>query len=998
MSRARKALPLRHPDFPGVQVPGVVTRDRRARRRRAPNPHAERGHAAHRLRVPRPRAAADDRGLRRPPTLPGCRVTVDVVADDGADLARGADERSRAALLDYFHPLTGGEDGAGWPFGGDDLLLARLPARVRPWTGVQSIERLVIALDGDRGSPSAATCRSATARSPTPSGARRDGHPTERLVRRRDDRFRALPPSPPRRTTPGRGGSTRAPAGARPRWTGVAAAAAAASPSRRLPSVPRAFDEPAGRSVASSCRPASPSRGDRLYCWTRGDAAAALGPVLLRLRAAALLRRARRRRPRAHRPARDRDPRPRPLPLRHRRRAGRRAGERLGAPGMALRAAWTLPADPPRRAHRGARWPSPSTRAAASGSPTRRTRWSTGLTAWAGCGRASAGWAACGTWRWTAPAGSTPSSTASPARAACLDPDGAVLPAVDDPETLRGRFRASPSPWTHWGGWSSARCAVPPRAASAGSTPRASATPRRRRRPPSTRARDGTWARRWTARIHRCQWHRVVIRGQVPEGASLRVATTTAEAVPPPGYLEALPESSWATGSPCARARTASGTRSCAAAPAATSGCGWTSRATGTPRRASTASPSSTRASRCAATSRPCWARSRSPPTSPTASWPCSTPASARWSAGWTGSPRCTTRSRPPRRRRADFLSWIGEWIGVTLGRQWPEALRRAYLKRAAALFHLRGTRGGAAPPRPASSWGWKGRSSPSTERATRCDAPPGPCGRPWRSRCGWQPPPLILEHFQLRRWLFLGGGRLGDDAVLWGQKIVNRSQLTPAAAPSAGRRWAARSSSPRPTPLRDPFHVYAHRFSVFVPAARGARGGPAARAGAADRRRERRPTRRGSVEYVEPRFRIGVQSRIGLDAVVGRYPRGVELDATRLGPASVLEGGPAAGGPRIGAYRAAGAALISQRNERRSRPMASTDRCSRAPRARRARSRGTTTSPASCWWSGTSPTSSATSSTSCATTTSGCTAGAWCAASRWSRTPTPPAPTGTSA
>ena len=56
-----KALPLRHPDFPDVAVPGRGDRDRGARLRR-PRAAAERGHAAHRLRLPRPAPAADDRG------------------------------------------------------------------------------------------------------------------------------------------------------------------------------------------------------------------------------------------------------------------------------------------------------------------------------------------------------------------------------------------------------------------------------------------------------------------------------------------------------------------------------------------------------------------------------------------------------------------------------------------------------------------------------------------------------------------------------------------------------------------------------------------------------------------------------------------------------------------------------------------------------------------------------------------------------------------------
>jgi hypothetical protein len=98
---------------------------------------------------------------------------------------------------------------------------------------------------------------------------------------------------------------------------------------------------------------------------------------------------------------------------------------------------------------------------------------------------------------------------------------------------------------------------------------------------------------------------------------------------------------------------------------------------------------------------------------------------------------------------------------------------------------------------------------------------------------------------------------------------------------------------------------VYAHRFTVFA---------PAARACTPERRRAVEGVVAAAapahtlwhVEWVEPRFRVGVQSMIGLDSVVGRYPRGVTLGGgaapeggTRLGPASVLGGGPPETPPR---------------------------------------------------------------------------------------------------
>ena len=80
-----------------------------------------------------------------PPTYRLVKVTTDVTADDRADLAEVKTDIQQA-LLQYFHPLTGGEDGQGWPFGGD-IFYSRVYGRATV-DGVQSIERLVISLDG----------------------------------------------------------------------------------------------------------------------------------------------------------------------------------------------------------------------------------------------------------------------------------------------------------------------------------------------------------------------------------------------------------------------------------------------------------------------------------------------------------------------------------------------------------------------------------------------------------------------------------------------------------------------------------------------------------------------------------------------------------------------------------------------------------------------------------------------------------------------------------
>ena len=234
-----------------------------------------------------------------------------------------------------------------------------------------------------------------------------------------------------------------------------------------------------------------------------------------------------------------------------------------------------------------------------------------------------------------------------------------------------------------------------------------------------------------------------------------------------------------------------------------------------------------------------------------------------------------------------DFLSWLASWIGLTLDRQWPEAKRRQLLKSAARLYHLRGTRTGL----------WRQLllylgMTPDTiccegdQAQERCTPRPSNCEPKEDQPCAWQPPPLILEHYQLRRWLFVGEGRLGSQAVLWGKRIVGRSQL------DAGAQVSNTKLITTKDPYRDPFHVYAHKFSVFIPVC--FEKSDRLRRSLENLLESERPAHTEvQMIFVGPRFRIGFQSMIGLDSVVGRYPEGVILGGTPLGAASVLTASP---------------------------------------------------------------------------------------------------------
>jgi phage tail-like protein len=206
-----------------------------------------------------------------------------------------------------------------------------------------------------------------------------------------------------------------------------------------------------------------------------------------------------------------------------------------------------------------------------------------------------------------------------------------------------------------------------------------------------------------------------------------------------------------------------------------------------------------------------------------------------------------------------EFLSWLGGWIDMSFDPAWSDETRRRLLRHAPELYRKRGT----------------------------------PEGLRLLLRLALGIEVQILEHFRLRRWVFLTTrSPLCAGAQLWDNCIVRRLQLDEFA------RIGEAALDGTPDPLRDPFFVQAHKFSVYVRAG-------LVRAELLERmlrylvEQEKPGHTQFDVVKVEPRFRVGRQSTIGIDTHLGAYPRTVLNRCSTLGYDTLLGCGPAPGASR---------------------------------------------------------------------------------------------------
>jgi|SRR5262245_6934187 len=432
--------------------------------------------------------------------------------------------------------------------------------------------------------------------------------------------------------------------------------------------------------------------------------------------------------------------------------------------------------------------------------------------------------------------------------------------------------------------------------------------------------------------IAECQWHRVLLQGTIPAGTSVTVLTRTSEVAEPDEIVAALPNEAWETGQTARRAANTDG--ACV---------DWDCLVRSGPGRF-------------------LWLRldlrgdGRAAPALCRVTLEMPRISLARWLPAVYGEdpaaseftdrflslfdttirsierqldqqaalfdPR-STPAEPGAKGTPDFLSWLASWVGTSLDRHWPEARRRRFLRQAPALFDHRGTTQGlravlllylGLADADHDTDGCRAAKRPAADRPrcffpNRCEPLPDPCAEPAEPEPP-RLPTLLLEHWRLRRWLFVGAAKLGDESMLWGKAIVNRSRLDDGARADVTRLISEQD------PYRDPFHVYASTYTVFLPAcvARDA----TARKGLENLLRDESPAHtRWHLELVEPRFRIGVQSMIGYDSVVGRYPAArVTLNSSILGRSTIL-GGPSdkARGPsmRVGSTSRIGSTTMLQ-------------------------------------------------------------------------------------
>jgi phage tail-like protein len=233
-----------------------------------------------------------------------------------------------------------------------------------------------------------------------------------------------------------------------------------------------------------------------------------------------------------------------------------------------------------------------------------------------------------------------------------------------------------------------------------------------------------------------------------------------------------------------------------------------------------------------------------------------------------------------PRSTPESLIAWLAGWVGLTFPTGLGVAEKRRLLREAPRLYAERGTVEGLRDT--LLLYLGLDQAAASHRRHTPKRCPWGPTCPP-DTDAPFALPKIVLEHWRLRRWLFLGQGRLGETSRLWGEAILNRSRL------DSNMQLGVTQIKTERDPLRDPFHAEAHAFSVFLPASRAKKPVQRRRIEALIRREAPAHTL-PVVHWVGSGMKLGIRATLGFDTVIGMEPPPpLALDKAKLGRATVL-------------------------------------------------------------------------------------------------------------
>jgi len=190
------------------------------------------------------------------------------------------------------------------------------------------------------------------------------------------------------------------------------------------------------------------------------------------------------------------------------------------------------------------------------------------------------------------------------------------------------------------------------------------------------------------------------------------------------------------------------------------------------------------------------------------------------------------------------FLDYLASWMDLRFEGRWDIERRRRALETVTATYRIRGTLEGL-------------RRVIAGQLVNLSPGARDP-----------SPFPVIVEAFRERGSLTVDGSAVtyAPTRPLWGRARVGRLQL------DAGIREGDARLVSTGDPHTDVVTEFAHRFRVYVPASLVRTS-----ADEAELRRaiddERPAHTQYRLELVEPRLRLGIQSMVGVDSVIGDYP-----------------------------------------------------------------------------------------------------------------------------